>query len=68
MAEMLKIVDFIVNYSVSIFTVLKLLVFTIPQFMLFVIPMSSMLSILLAFMRLSADNEIIALKSGGVTI
>ncbi len=68
MAEMLKIVDFMVSYSVSLFTVLMLLVFSILQFMLFVIPMSSMLSILLAFMRLSADNEITALKSGGVNI
>lgn len=68
MAQMLKIIELLVNYSVDLLSILKLLVFSSPFFLLFVIPMSIMLSILLAFLRMSSDNEIIALKSSGVNV
>jgi len=68
MAEMLKITDLIVNYNIGLFTILKLLIFSTPYFLTFVIPMSIMIAILLTFLRLSNDNEIIALKSAGISI
>jgi lipopolysaccharide export system permease protein len=39
-----------------------------PAFLIFIIPMSVMLAILLTFLRLSSDNEIVALKSCGMSI
>jgi len=68
MAEMLKITDLIVNYGVGIFTILMMLVYSTPYFLVYVIPMSVMMAVLLAFMRVSGDNEIIALKTGGISI
>ncbi len=68
MAEMLKITDLIVNYGVGIFTILMMLVYSTPYFLIYVIPMSIMMAVLLTFMRLSGDNEIIALKTGGISI
>ena len=68
MAEMLKITDLIVNYGVGLLTVLLMLVYSTPYFLVFVIPMSTMMAVLLTFLRLSADNEIIALKTGGLNI
>jgi lipopolysaccharide export system permease protein len=68
MAEMLKITDLIVNYGVGVFTIFMLLVYSTPYFLVYVIPMSIMMSILLTFIRLSGDNEIIALKTGGISI
>ncbi len=68
MAEMLKITDLIVNYGVGIFVILMMLVYSTPYFLVYVIPMSIMMAVLLTFMRLSGDNELIALKTGGVSI
>ncbi|UCH23409.1 MAG: LPS export ABC transporter permease LptF [Deltaproteobacteria bacterium] len=68
MAEMLKITDLIVNYGVSLLKVLLMLFYSTPFFLVFVIPMSIMLAVLLTFLRLSADNEIIALKTGGLNL
>ncbi len=68
MAEMLKITDLIVNYGVGIFVILMMLVYSTPYFLVYVIPMSIMMAVLLTFMRLSGDNELIALKTGGISI
>jgi lipopolysaccharide export system permease protein len=68
MAEMLKITDLIVNYGVGLFTILLMLVYSTPYFLVYVIPMSIMMAVLLTFTRLSSDNEIIALKTGGISI
>jgi len=68
MAEMLKITDLIVNYNVSILDIFKILAFSTPYFLVYIIPMSCMMSVLLSFLRMSSDNEIIALKTGGVSL
>jgi lipopolysaccharide export system permease protein len=68
MAEMLKITNLIVNYGVGLLTVVMMLIYTTPYFLVFVIPMSTMIAVLLTFLRLSADNEIVALKTGGLNI
>ena len=68
MAEMLKITNMVINYRVDLFTVLKMFVYSTPFFLTFVIPMSIMMTVLLTFLRLSGDNEIVALKTGGMSI
>lgn len=68
MAEMLKITDLIVNYGVGMIVIVTMLVYSTPYFLVYVIPMSVMMAVLLTFMRMSGDNEIIALKTGGVSI
>jgi lipopolysaccharide export system permease protein len=68
MAKILNITDMILNYGVSVSSVLLMLICSIPSFLVFVIPMSIMMGVLLAFLRFSNDNEIIALKSAGLSI
>jgi len=68
MTRIPEITNMVMNYNTGILSVLLLISYTIPRFMEFTIPMSVMISILLTFMRMSGDNEIIALKGGGVTI
>jgi lipopolysaccharide export system permease protein len=68
MVEMLKVTNMVVNYSVGVFTVLVMLAYSTPYFLTYVIPMSIMIAILLAFLRLSGDNEIVALKTSGMSI
>ena len=68
MTTMLRITDLVVNYRVGMDIVFWLMVYAIPFFLGFVLPMSSMLAILLAFLKMSSDNEIIALKASGISI
>jgi lipopolysaccharide export system permease protein len=68
MAEILRITDLIVNYGVSLVSVVLLLIYATPSFLIFVLPMSIMMGVLLAFLRLSHDNEIIALKASGISV
>ena len=68
MTEMIEIANWIVNYNLSLWAVLTMIFFTMPSFLVFIIPMSVMLTILLTFLRLSSDNEIVAIKSCGMSI
>jgi len=68
MAKILEITNLIVNYQVRMMSVLLMLMYSMPYFLEFVVPMSVMMGVLLAFLRMSGDNEIIALKSGGVSV
>ncbi len=68
MTQMIDITNWIVNYDLDVLDVLTIIIFTLPWFLMFIIPMSVMMSILLTFLRLSGDNEIVALKSCGISI
>ena len=45
-----------------------MLAFSMPFFFVYIIPMSVMMAVLLTFLRLSNDNEIVALKAGGISL
>ena len=68
MAKILDITDLVVNHRVSISSVLLMLIYCVPSFLVFVVPMSIMMGVLLAFLRLSNDNEIIVMKAAGVSL
>ena len=68
MKQILDITDMIVNHKVGIVPVFLLLVYTMPYFLQYIIPMSTMMAVLMALLRMSSDNEIMALKAGGVSI
>jgi lipopolysaccharide export system permease protein len=68
MKQILEITDLIVNHKVGIGPVCLLLAYTMPYFLQYIIPMSVMMAVLMAFLRMSSDNEIMALKAGGVSI
>jgi lipopolysaccharide export system permease protein len=68
MTELIDITDLVVNYQVGFSTVLMMLAYSIPSFMQFIIPMSTMIAVLLAFLKMSSDNEIVALKAGGMSV
>jgi len=68
MTKILDITNLIVNYRIGIQPVFLMLVYSVPYFLVFVIPMSVMMAVLLTFLRLSKDNEIVALKAAGMSI
>ncbi len=68
MTKILDITNYIVNYKISIFTIILMLIYSIPFFLQFVIPLSIMITVMLTFLRMSNDNEIIALKASGYSV
>lgn len=68
MAELIQITNWIVNYNINLLTILRMIFYQIPYFLIFVIPLSVMITVLLTFLKLSGQNEILAIKSGGISI
>jgi lipopolysaccharide export system permease protein len=46
----------------------RMIIYLMPSLLVFTIPMAFLLAVLLAFGRLSADNEITVMKAGGISL
>ena len=68
MRQILEITNLIVNYQVSAWSFVLMLAYSMPYFLVYIIPMSVMMSVLLTFIRMAGDNEVTALKAGGVSL
>jgi len=68
MAELIQITNWVVNYNIRLSTILWMIFYQMPYFLVFVIPLSVMITVLLTFLRLSSANEILAIKSGGISL
>ncbi|WP_300456952.1 LPS export ABC transporter permease LptF [Desulfobacula sp.] len=68
MTRIPEITNMVVNYNADISSVALMVVYTLPIFLKYTIPMSVMISILLTVMRMSQENEIVALKGAGVSL
>lgn len=68
MDKIFKIIELIITRGVKISHILMLLLYISPSFLIFTIPMALLLGTLLAFGRLSQDNEITALKASGISL
>ena len=66
MMQLPDIANYVVNFQIGLSTVGLLLLYTTPYFLQFTIPMSVMIAVLISFLRMSGDMEIVALKAGGV--
>lgn len=66
--KIFELVDLIINKGVPINKVMLLVIYIFPSFLAITVPMGVLMSCLMAFGRLSYDNEIIALKSSGINI
>jgi lipopolysaccharide export system permease protein len=67
-ARMVSISEWIVNHGVPLVMVIKLILFLLPSIILFALPASTLMAVFIAFLRLSGDNEILAIKSSGISL
>lgn len=68
MGRTLRMTDLLVNKGLNVVDVLQLLAYILIPFYGYIIPMSLLLTVLLGLGRLSADNEIVALKTSGISL
>ena len=66
--EMMDMTDLMVNQGVGFTGILKLILCGMPEFILFAMPAACLMGVLLAYIRMSGDNEIIAIYSSGISL
>ncbi len=67
LGRMMKITQMIVIKGVGLIEVLKSCLYLLPYLLVFTLPMAATVGVLLALTRLSEDQEIIALKTAGLS-
>jgi lipopolysaccharide export system permease protein len=68
MGRLIKLTDLVISRGVPMADISRMILYLMPSFLVFTIPMAFLLAVLLAFGRLSADNEITVMKSGGLSL
>ncbi len=66
--KMIDMTELMVNQGVAFSGILKLILCAIPQVILFAMPAACLMGVLLAYIRMSGDNEIIAIYSSGISL
>jgi lipopolysaccharide export system permease protein len=66
LGNLMQLIEMIVQKGVGLWDIVRLLGYTLPFLFVYIIPMAFFISVLLGFLRLSADNEITALKASGL--
>jgi lipopolysaccharide export system permease protein len=67
LGRMMKLTQMIVVKGVGLIEVLKTCLFLLPYLLVFTLPMAATVGILLALTRLAADQEVVALKTAGLS-
>ncbi len=67
-ARIVRLVEMVVNRGVPLTEMLKLFSLILPAFLEVTVPMALLLAILLGFGRMSADSEIVAMKTSGISL
>jgi len=68
MGRLIKLTELVVSRGVPLADVSRMILYLMPSFLVFTIPMAFLLAVLLAFGRLSADNEITVIKGSGISL
>lgn len=65
---LVKYIDKIFGKGLTVFTIFKLIFFNLSWMLALAVPMATLIAVLMAYGRFSADNEITILKSSGISI
>ena len=63
--QLLQLMRILFASSSSLQDIVQLILFAIPRLILYATPMASLLGVMLAFVRLNGDNELIAFRAAG---
>jgi lipopolysaccharide export system permease protein len=64
--RLLQLTRYLFTSSITLLDLIQIITFIMPKLMLFALPMATLIGVILAFVRLSGDNELIALRASGV--
>ncbi len=66
LGKLVPFLDTIFNFNISFSDFLRICAYILPNLFLFSLPMAGMMGVIICFSRLSADNEIMAIKACGI--
>ncbi|MBU0730589.1 MAG: LptF/LptG family permease [Proteobacteria bacterium] len=66
LGRLMQFLDTIFGFGIDLADFVRLCAYLAPNLLLFSIPMSSMIAVIVAFTRMSDDNEILAFKTAGI--
>lgn len=66
--RIMAIIEWLVNYGVSLLHVLQFILFLLPKIILLSLPAAVLVAVIVTFNRMSSDNEIVAIQSAGISI
>jgi lipopolysaccharide export system permease protein len=67
-SSIMGIMDLLVNLGISFPQLIRIILYMLPQVILFSLPVACLMSVMLAFIRFSSDNEIIAMNASGISL
>lgn len=68
MFQFLRLADLLINHRVPIFYLVKMCFFLVLSFSTFLLPVSFLTAVIVAYGKLSADSELVAMKSLGMSL
>ncbi len=66
--RMLSVMELVVNRGAQAGQMGRMLLYLVPDIVVFALPAATLMAVLVAFLRLSADSEIIAMKACGISL
>lgn len=66
--NLIKLADLVINKGVDFLSICKLFFYMLPWLFTFTVPMAVLSATLLTFGKLSADNEITAMRASGISL
>ncbi len=64
--RMMQLMQMLIGSNVTLFDLFELILLTMPMIMLFALPMATLIGILMGFLRLTSDNELMVMRSSGI--
>jgi lipopolysaccharide export system permease protein len=66
--RMLSVTELVVNRGAQAVQMGRMLLYLVPDIIVFALPAATLMAVLVAFLRLSGDSEIIAMKACGISL
>ncbi|MCD4780463.1 MAG: LptF/LptG family permease [Candidatus Omnitrophica bacterium] len=66
LGNLIRLTDMVINKGVSLSTIGRVFILYIPVLVGYTLPISCLISVILAFSRLSSDSEILAIRTSGI--
>jgi lipopolysaccharide export system permease protein len=63
---MMQLAQILIGSNMTLVDFLELILLTMPTLMLFALPMATLIGILMGFLRLTSDNELMVMRSSGI--
>ncbi len=68
LGRLMQVLDTIFGFGIGVADFIRICIYIMPGLLLFSLPMAGMIGIILAFTKMTNDNEIMSLKAAGVGI